>query len=100
MKLKIKRLTMIALLFTGVIWDLLCVWDIVPLVYFTLSIIVIGGYSLVITYLPLLFPIEKIDEKSKAYSKLTSKEKFLSGMTIALSIVWLITLSACIIYSH
>lgn len=98
MKLKTKRATMIALLFVGIIWDLLCMTNILPFAYFTLSIIVICGYSLAISFLPLLFPIEKTEEKSKAYFQLTSKEKSLSTTTITLSIAWLITLTACFIH--
>lgn len=98
MRIKAKRVVMIILLLAGIIWDCLCMLTTMPLAYFTLSMVAIGGYSLIIACGPLLFPLAKLDEKSNQFSELTSQEKLLSGITIALSVAWLITLIACTVY--
>ncbi len=98
MKIKTKRTVMIVFLLAGVIWNCLCILNVIPLSYFSVSAIIIGGYSFIIALMPLLFPpFIKIDEKSNHYSELTIKEKYLSVITIVLVVVWIITLITCII---
>ncbi|BAK97856.1 hypothetical protein OBV_06580 [Oscillibacter valericigenes Sjm18-20] len=97
MNIKAKRTIMVILLFAGVVWNCLCLLGIIPLSYFALSALAVGGYSLSIIFLPLLLPaLAKADEKSAFYPELTWSEKRLSVVMLALITAWVVTLAACI----
>ncbi len=99
MKIKNKRMLMLLLLASGIIWNNLCILNIFPLSLFTGSAVVIGGYSFIIIFIPLLFPgITQSREKSAYIHGLTKREKQMSYATIFLALVWVVTLIACIVY--
>lgn len=100
MKIKTKRMLMMIFLIVGIAWDCLCMLHTIPLTFFVFSAILIGGYSLIIVFLPMLFPaLTRADEKSAYYPELTQKEKQASCLMIFLIIIWMITLAACVVYS-
>lgn len=97
MKIKTKRALMLLALLFGIVWNLLCVLDVIPLLYCFISVIIICGYSMALVFLPLLIPLlSKSSEKSGYYPELARREKKCAGMMIALIAVWLVTLIVCI----
>lgn len=97
MSIKAKRTIMVSLLLAGAVWNCLCFLRMIPLSYFALSALVVGGYSLAIIFLPLLLPaLARVDGKSDFYSELTWSEKRLSGVMLVLITAWVVTLAACI----
>lgn len=99
MNIKTKRTMAVILLFAGVAWNCLCLLRMIPLLYYALSALAVGGYSFAIIFLPLLFPaLAKADGKSNCHSELTREEKQLSGVMLALIAAWVVSLAACIVY--
>lgn len=99
MKIKAKRAIMNLLLLAGVLWNLLCLFQLLPLSRFYVSVAAVGGYAVVVIFLPLLFPtFAKRDEKSRRWSALTLQEKQTMGIMLVLAFAWFITLMACIVY--
>ncbi len=99
MKIKAKRAIMNLLLLAGVLWNLLCLFQLLPLSRFYVSVAAVGGYAVVVIFLPLLFPtFAKRDEKSRHWSALTPQEKQTMGIMLVLAFAWFITLMACIVY--
>lgn len=100
MRINTKRIIMIIFLLLGTVLNCLCYFNIIPLGYFSFSAVLIAGYSLVIIYLPILFPgIAKADEKSKHISELEHKEKQLLWVMAGLICAWAGSMIACIVYS-
>jgi len=90
---------MLLLLLAGVIWDCLCVLNVLPLSLFTVSVVAVGGYSFMVIFVPLLFPNNaQAGENSTYMHDLTEREKQMSGATICLAFAWIVTLIACIVY--
>jgi len=76
MKIRTKRILMILLLLSGNTWNFLCMLNIIPLNLFAVSSVVIGGYSFIIIFIPLLFPgITQTRKKSTYIHDLTKREK-------------------------
>ena len=95
--IKAKRTIMVILLLASMIWDCLCFLKMIPLPYFALSALAVGGYSLAIIFLPLLLPVlAKANGKSDYYPELSWGEKRLSGVMLVLITAWAVTLVACI----
>ena len=98
MKIRTKRISLLLLLLAGVIWDCLCVWSILPLSLYIVSVVAVCGYSLMVIFVPLLFPgIAQAGEISVYMHELTAQEKQMSGATICLIFVWIVTLITCIV---
>jgi len=98
MKIKTKRILMLFLLFAAVIWNCLCISNILPLRLFTVSLAAVGSYSLLITFTPLLFISSAPTRERSAYiHNLTKREKQMSNVTLALTFAWIATLVACIV---
>lgn len=99
MKIRTKRILMLLLLFASVIWDCLCVLNVLPLSLFTVSVVAVGGYSFMIIFVPLLFPSNAQARENSTYiHDLTEQERQMSGATIGLAFAWIVTLIACIVY--
>lgn len=99
MKIKTKRLLMLLLLLIGIVWNCLCIFNIIPLNLFIVSAVAIVGYSFIINFKPLLFSgITHTREKSTYIHDLTKGEKQISYAAICLALVWIVTLIACIVY--
>ncbi|WP_324825368.1 hypothetical protein [Sinanaerobacter sp. ZZT-01] len=98
MKIKTKRILMLLLLFAAVIWNCLCISNILPLHFFTASLAAVGSYSLLITFMPLLFINSAPTRERSAYiHNLTKREKQMSNVTLCLIFIWIVTLVACIV---
>ncbi|WP_312648974.1 hypothetical protein [Aminipila sp.] len=99
MKIRTKRILMLLLLFASVIWDCLCVLNVLPLGLFTVSVVAVGGYSFMVIFVPLFFPNSAQARENSTYiHDLTKRERQMSGATIGLAFAWIVTLIACIVY--
>ncbi len=97
MKIKTKRTLMLLLLLVGVVWNCLCVCNVLQLSLFWVSVVAVGGYSFIFVFAPLLFPsIAHARGISTYMHDLTEREKQMSGLTICLTFAWIVTLIACI----
>ncbi len=93
MKLKTKRRWMLFFLLSGIIWNVLCIFNVLPIPLFKVSIAVIGGYSFIISFGPLFFPGNARTRERSAYiHDLEKNEKRMSYATIGFSTIWIITL--------
>lgn len=98
MKIKTQRILILIILAAGIIWNCICILNILPLSLFTVSAIVVGGYSFMIIVIPLLFPgIAQVMEKSAYIHDLTKREKQMSYAMICLAFAWVVTLISCIV---
>ena len=99
MKINTKRILMLLFLVAAIIWNCLCILNVLPLSLFTVSAVAVGGYSFMIIFIPLLFPaIAQTQEKSTYIQDLAKREKQMSFATICLALIWIVTLIICIVY--
>lgn len=90
---------MLLFLVAGIVWNCLCVLNVLPLSFFTVSVVAVGGYCFMIIFIPLLFPgITQTMEKSTYIHDLAKREKQVSYATICLAFMWMVTLIICIVY--
>jgi len=54
MKISTKRILMLLFLVAAIIWNCLCILNVLPLSLFTVSAVAVGGYSFMIIFMELL----------------------------------------------
>lgn len=90
---------MLLLLLAGVVWNCLCVLNVLPLSLFSISVVAVGGYSFVVIFVPLFLPSNAHARENSTYMRdLTEREKQMSGLMICLTSAWIVTLIACVVY--
>ncbi len=94
MSIKVKRIMFIVLEIVGIVWNILCIKNFIPLRYYSASVVWIFGFLMIMMF---LLP-DKRDEKSKHISKLSSAERTLGIITLIFGAAWLITIIACMVY--
>lgn len=98
MSIKIKRVIFTTAIVVGVIWNVLCLLKLLPLEKWSFSLAIVGIGSL-FTLIPLLFSVAfQKDEKSKYMADLEKRERIYAGITIGSTVVWTVTIVACLVY--
>lgn len=89
MNRKAKRSIFIILEVVGIVWNFLCMKNIVPLKYYSASII---GFVLTIMFMT------RRGENSRRLNESPKSETATAGISFVLGFAWFLTIIACIIY--